>query len=78
MNNPRFLFKYPDEVRHPLTNDSDEWDEIVDSLLFLERIMGQWEITTDEKKKIEWMNAVRVMFESLYVAGYYRGKKEAG
>lgn len=72
--NLEFLLRYPDEVRYPIITDCDDWDSIDESLATLESQMSSWAIVLDDDARLLWMNNMRVFFEALYVAGYFRGR----
>lgn len=72
----KFLLRYEDEERQAIITNCADWDEIVPSLVEMEGMIDSWAWTSDEEAKSTWMNAMRVLFETLYVAGYQRGIAE--
>lgn len=72
-----YLLKYPDEMRHAIIADSDDWDDMNPTLAMFEQLHFRiYANALGDEADDAWRHMMRAMMEVIYVKGYRRGLDE--
>jgi len=70
----QLLETYPDDIRHPLTRDSDDWDNVILPVLSEYLIMQPFLMIYGFESNADTLSC---LCQAIYTMGYNRGKNES-